>query len=174
MTVKSAIWAWWHSFGKCPHMQITHTHHFHILSRKLNSTKTRNVTVPLPSLNWLLSYFPDDPYRVPIHHDSHATIPAPLLSDLLIKYELLHPPTSNATSTQFSTPSPATWSKCRVAAPKIWAHQGIIKSESGEICTNSASLDAALRATRSFWQDSPTPFHPHWVELLSFYSSRIF
>ena len=85
---------------------------------KLTSAKTRNVTVPLPSLNWLLSHFPSDPYQFPIHHDAHATLPAPLLSDLLIKYELLHPPSSNVTRTQFSTPSPATWSKCRVAAPQ--------------------------------------------------------
>ena len=146
---------------------------FHILSRKLTSAKTRNVTVPLPSLNWLLSHFPSDPYQFPIHHDAHATLPAPLLSDLLIKYELLHPPSSNVTRTQFSTPSPATWSKCRVAAPKIWAHQGVIKSESGHICTTSSTLDSALRATRSFWQDFPSPYHSHWTELLSFYASRV-
>ena len=92
---------------------------------------------------------------------------------LLIKYELLHPPSSNVTRTQFSTPSPATWSKCRVAAPKIWAHQGVIKSESGHICTTSSTLDSALRATRSFWQDFPSPYHSHWTELLSFYASRV-
>ena len=91
----------------------------------------------------------------------------------MIKYELLHPPTSSNTRTQFSAPSPATWSKCRVAAPKIWAHQGIIKSESGEICTTSATLDSALRATRSFWQDFPPPYHSHWHELLSFYASKV-
>ena len=173
MAVKSTIWAWWHSYGKQPRLTPTNVHHFHILSRKLNSTKTRNVTVPLPSINWLLSHFPSDPHNFPIHHDSHVTLPAPLLSDLLIKYELLHPPTSNVTRTQFSVPSPATWSKCRVAAPKIWAHQGVIKSESGKICTTSASLDAALRATRSFWQDFPTPFHHHWTELLSLYAERV-
>ena len=83
--VKSTIWAWWHFYGKQPHLTPTPAHHFHILSRKLTSAKTRNVTVPLPSLNWLLSHFPSDPYQFPIHHDAHATLPAPLLSDLLIK-----------------------------------------------------------------------------------------
>ena len=63
--------------------------------------------------------------------------------------------------------------KCRVAAPKIWAHQGVIKSESGHICTTSSTLDSALRATRSFWQDFPSPYHSHWTELLSFYASRV-
>ena len=119
MAVKSTIWAWWHSYGKQPRLTPTNIHHFHTLSRKLNSTKTKNVTAPLPSINWLLSYFPPDPHNFPIHHDSHVTLPAPLLSDLLIKYELLHPPTSNVTRTQFSVPSPATWSKCRVAAQRV-------------------------------------------------------
>ena len=93
--------------GKQPHLTPTPAHHFHILSRTLTSAKTRHVTVPLPSLNWLLSHFPSDPYQFPIHHDVHATLPAPLLSDLLMKYELLHPPSSNVTRTQFSTPLPS-------------------------------------------------------------------
>ena len=49
----------------------------------------------------------------------------------------------------------------------------VIKSESGHICTTSSTLDAALRATRSFWQDFPSPYHSHWTELLSFYASRV-
>ena len=42
--VKSTIWAWWHSYGKQPHLTPTPAHHFHILSRKLTSAKTRNVS----------------------------------------------------------------------------------------------------------------------------------
>ena len=49
---------------------------------------------------------------------------------------------------------------------------GLIKA-SCHICTTSSTLDAALRATRSFWQDFPSPYHSHWTELLSFYASRV-
>jgi len=67
----------------------------------------------------------------------------------------------------------ATWTKCRVAAPTIWAHQGAIKSADGAICTTTASLDAALRTTQSFWQDFPTPYHPTWSSLLADYSLQV-
>ena len=71
-----------------------------------------------------------------------------------------------------SFPLPVTtWAKCRVAAPKIWAHQGTIKSADGTPCRTSHSLDLALRATRAFWQDSPTPYHPSWTPLLTSYAS---
>ena len=50
--------------------------------------------------------------------------------------------------------------------------QGTIKSSDGTICKTSRALDLALRATRSFWQDSPTPYHPSWTSLLTTYSAQ--
>lgn len=109
-----------------------------------------------------MTHFPDTPtdgYHVVC--DNHYLVSVPFLSDLLVKYDLLHPSQlPGPTRTQFTVPPVATWTKCRVSAPKIWAHQGVIKSADGTVCTTTASLDAALRATRSFWQDFPTPFHP--------------
>ena len=121
-----------------------------------------------------MSHFPSLP-SVPLHVDGQPCsylIPLPLLSDLL-KYDLLHvkiPP--SLVRPQFTIPPPATWSKCRVAAPKIWAHQGPIRSAGGTPCRTSSTLDLALRATRSFWQESPTPHHPSWHSLLSTYASQ--
>ena len=107
----------------------------------------------------------DQPKQPPAKK-KHYLVAAPLLSDLLIKYALLHPSQPpGPTRTQFTLPPVATWTKCRIAAPKIWAHQGAIKSADGTICTTTASLDAALRATRSFWQDFPTPISPRLVFL---------
>lgn len=97
-----------------------------------------------------------------------------LLSELLTKYDLLHPSQPpGPTRTQFTIPPVATWTKCRIAAPKIWAHQGAIKSADGAICTTTATLDAALRATRAFWQDFPAPFHSAWSSLLADYTQQI-
>ena len=173
-SVKAAIWAWWHSTKQSQQIS-SNSHHVNLLSRKLNRAKGRLVTVPGPSWTWLLTHFPDTPTEG--HHivkDNHYLVAAPLLSDLLIKYALLHPSQPpGPTRTQFTLPPVATWTKCRIAAPKIWAHQGAIKSADGTICTTTASLDAALRATRSFWQDFPTPFHPAWSSLLTNYTQQV-
>lgn len=122
-----------------------------------------------------MTHFPDTPtdgYHVVC--DNHYLVSVPFLSDLLVKYDLLHPSQlPGPTRTQFTVPPVATWTKCRVSAPKIWAHQGVIKSADGTVCTTTASLDAALRATRSFWQDFPTPFHPAWSSLLTDYTQQV-
>ena len=173
-TVKAAIWAWWHSTR---HSQTvsTSSHHINILYRKLSRAKGRLTHLPGPSWTWLLTHFPDTPTEgYHIIRDTHYLVSVPLLSDLLVKYSLLHPSQPpGPTRTQFTIPPAATWTKCGVAAPKIWAHQGAIKSSDGTICTTTASLDAALRATRSFWQDFPTPFHPAWATLLNDYTQQI-
>ena len=151
------------------------SHHINILSRKLSRAKGRLIHLPGPSWTWLLTHFPDTPAEgYHIVRDTHYLVSVPLLSDLLVKYSLLHPSQPlGPTRTQFTIPPAATWTKCRVAAPKIWAHQGAIKSSDGTICTTTASLDAALPATRSFWQDFPTPFHPAWATLLNDYTQQI-
>ena len=150
-------------------------HHFNLVSRKLGRAKGRLVTLPSASWTWLLQHFPDIPSDgFHIVRDHYILVSVPLLSDLLVKYELLHPSHPTGPSrTQFTIPPLATWTKCRVAAPKIWAHQGAIKSADGTICTTTASLDEALRATRSFWQDFPTPYHPTWTSLLADYSQQV-
>ena len=173
-SVKAAIWAWWHSTKQSQQIS-SNSHHVNLLSRKLNRAKGRVVTVAGPSWTWLLTHFPDTPTEgYHIVKDNYYLVAAPLLADLLIKYALLHPSQPpGPTRTQFTLPPVATWTKCRIAAPKIWAHQGAIKSADGTICTTTASLDAALRATRSFWQDFPTPFHPAWSSLLTNYTQQI-
>ena len=150
-------------------------HHFNLLSRKLGRAKGRLVTLPSASWTWLLQHFPDIPSDgFHIVRDHYILVSVPLLSDLLVKYELLHPSHPTGPSrTQFTIPPLATWTKCRVAAPRIWAHQGAIKSADGTICTTTASLDEALRATRSFWQDFATPYHPTWTSLLADYSQQV-
>ena len=160
-TVKAAIWAWWHSTRQSQTVS-TSSHHINILYRKLSRAKGRLIHLPGPSWTWLLTHFPDTPAEgYHIIRDTHYLVSVPLLSDLLVKYSLLHPSQPpGPTRTQFTILPAATWTKCRVAAPKIWAHQGAIKSSDGTICTTTASLDAALRATRSFWQDFPYPFSP--------------
>ena len=172
--VKASIWAWWHTLRQTQKIS-SNSHHFNILSRKLSRAKGRLVTLPSPSWTWLLNHFPDTPTdRFHIVRDHYYLVSVPLLSDLLVKYELLHPSHPPGPSrTQFTIPPVATWTNCRVAAPKIWAHQGAIKSADGAICTTTASLDAALRATRSVWQDFPTPYHPTWSSLLTDYSQQI-
>ena len=172
--VKATIWAWWHSVGQ-PQTPVSNPHHFNLLSRKLGRAKGRLVTLPSASWTWLLQHFPDIPSDgFHIVRDHYILVSVPLLSDLLVKYELLHPSHPTGPSrTQFTIPPLATWTKCRVAAPKIWAHQGAIKSADGTICTTTASLDEALRATRSFWQDFPTPYHPTWTSLLADCSQQV-
>ena len=119
-----------------------------------------------------ISPIPSDGFH--IVRDHHILVSVPLLSDLLVKQTLLHPSHPTGPSrTQFTIPPLATWTKCRVAAPKIWAHQGAMKSADGAICKTTASLDKALRATRSFWQDFPTPYHPTWTSLLADYSQQV-
>ena len=72
--------------------------------------------------------------------------------------------------TQFSTSSTHTWAKCRFAAPKLARHHGSIRAADGSICVTTASLDQALRATRAFWSERPSPYHPDWSYLLAEYS----
>ena len=173
-SIKARIWAWWHSDGQRNNSSPS-PFHYNLLSRKLSHARNFQLTIPLASFTWLISHFPA--LSVPsirTIHDSYAIIPVTLLANLLAKYDLLHTklPSSSSSKSQFSSPPTATWHKCRVAAPKIWAHQGTIKSSDGTICKTSRALDLALRATRSFWQDSPTPYHPSWTSLLTTYSAQ--
>ena len=167
--VKATIWAWWHSVGQ-PRLLSP-------LIRIISTSCLENGDGPKVNL----SPCPVRPglgcsniFQAYLAMDHYILVSVPLLSDLLVKYELLHPshPTGPSRA-QFTIPPLATWTKCRVAAPKIWAHQGAIKSADGTICTTTASLDEALRATRSFWQDFPTPYHPTWTSLLADYSQQV-
>ena len=78
--------------------------------------------------------------------------------------------THTPSRTQFTSPPSHTWHKCRFAAPKISNHTGIIRDAEGRVCTSTAELDRALRATRAFWQESPCTWDPAWAPLLSSYS----
>ena len=173
LSIKAIIWAWWHSKGHNLSNNQSSSLHYNLLSRKLSNARNSLVTIPLVSYNWLLSHFASLPApSVKIIHDTFVILPLPLLSDLLTKYDLSHAKTPFFPSrSQFSSPPTATWTKCRVAAPKIWAHQGTIKSSDGTPCRTSHTLDLALRATRAFWQDSPTPYHASWTPLLASYAS---
>ena len=82
---------------------------------------------------------------------------------------LLFTPTSLFTRPQFSSPSTRTW-QSRFAAPKVAQHHGAIRSSSGELCTTTKTLDQVLRATRSFWSQPPSPYHPDWTLLLKDYA----
>ena len=128
--------------------------------------------MPVGSWHWLLSHFPDfEPPALSLIHDTHVLLPIHLLSTLITRYDILNshrPP--NRGSTQFTSPPTHTWYKCRFAAPKISQHHGAIRSSSGEICTSTKTLDQALRATRSFWSNPPSPFHSDWDALLGDYS----
>ena len=170
---QSLIWSWWHSMGHLLTKTTSSSLHYNLLSRKLSHARNPLVTIPLVSYNWLLSHFSSLPApSIRIVQDTYAILPIPLLSDLLTKYDLLHAKTPSPSSrSQFSSPPSATWTKCRVAAPKIWAHQGTIKSSDGTPCRTSHTLDLALRATRAFWQESPTPYHSSWTPLLTSYAS---
>ena len=99
------------------------------------------------------------------------SVPILQLSRLLIQYEILHTsPTPPPPRSQFTRAPTHTWSKCRVAAPKISRHTGAIRSSDGSICRTTEELDAALRPTRAFWQEFPCPHDPQWMPLLSTYS----
>ena len=94
-------------------------------------------------------------------HDRFYLIPVYLLSQLCHQYQIIHTQTNRPSRiSQFSSPPSLTWQKCRFAAPKIAKHSGVIRSASGEICSTTAQLDSALRATRSFWSDFPPPSLP--------------
>ena len=56
------------------------------------------------------------------------------------------------------------------SAPKLARHHGSIRAADGSICVTTASLDQALRATRDFWSERPSPYHPDWSYLLAEYS----
>ena len=87
------------------------------------------------------------------------------LSQLLTQYDAQHSSqTRPQPRTQFSTPPTHTWHKCRIAGPKTSPHHGIVRSSSGTLCTTTATLDHALRATRQFWQQ--------WDTLLSTYTTE--
>ena len=90
--VKATIWAWWHSVGQPQTPVSSNPHHFNLLSRKLGRAKGRLVTLPSASWTWLLQHFPDIPSDgFHIVRDHYILVSVPLLSDLLVKYELLHP-----------------------------------------------------------------------------------
>ena len=128
--------------------------------------------VPSASWKWLLSHFPPDKApSFPIMHDRFFLIPVYVLSPLCYQYQIIHTQTIRPSRIfQFSSPPSHTWQKCRFAASKIAKHSGVIRSASGDICSTTAQLDTALRATRSFWSDFPPPFSPHSTSLLHQYA----
>ena len=100
-----------------------------------------------------------------------SLFPSIFSPNFVINIKLSTPKThARLVSSQFSSPPSLTWQKCRFAAPKIAKHSGVIRSASGDICSTTAQLDTALRATRSFWSDFPPPFSPHWTSLLHQYA----
>ncbi len=148
-------------------------HHQHILSKALSLAKSHLVQIPSPSWTWLITQFPDFvPPSLSTTHDHFFLVPIQLLSSLLHKYDILlsgrpAPPRP----TQFSTSPSHTWHKCWFAAPKIARLHGSIRSASGDICVTTHSLDQALRATRAFWSERPTPYQDEWSPLLADYST---
>ena len=152
--LKAHYWAWWRQRRSPSLPPQTDAHHLHVLKKLIANPKSHLLTVPRPSWEWLLHYFPSDPHPSIFVHDHHVMVPLMSLSRLLIQYDtqqasqtLLRP------RTQFSTPPTHTWHKCRIAAPKTSPHHGSIRSSSGTLCTTTATLDRALRATRHFWQE---------------------
>ena len=167
--VKATIWAWWHSVGQPQTPVSSNPHHFNLLSRKLGRAKGQLVTLPSASWTWLPQHFPGIPSDgFHIVRDHYILVSVPLLSDLLVKYELLHPSHFTGPScTQFTIPPLATWTKCRVAAPKIWAHQGAIKSADGTIYAPLPPLLMRLSAPhgpfgRTFLPLTIQPRLPYW------------
>ena len=118
-----------------------------------------------------MSRFPKESTAPTLVQDHHVHIPLLFLSKLLIQYDTLQvsQPILRP-QTQFSTHPTQTWHKCRVAAPKTSQYQGTVRSSNGTLCTSTATLDQALRATRKFWQEPPLPHDPYWDTLLSAYS----
>ena len=171
LPVKTTIWAWWRTQTKPITPRLT-DHHHHTLLKLLSRARSTLLPAPISSWHWLLSNFPTfEPPVLSIIHDNRILIPVHLLSTLLTRFDILntHRPSSNIT-TQFSSPSTRTWQKCRFAAPKVAQHHGAIRSSSGELCTTTKTLDQALRATRSFWSQPPSPYHPDWTLLLKDYA----
>ena len=171
LPVKTTIWAWWRTLTKPITPRLT-DHHHHTLLKLLSRARSTLLPAPISSWHWLLSNFPTyEPPVLSIIHDNRILIPVHLLSTLLTRFDILntHRPSSNIT-TQFSSPSTRTWQKCRFAAPKVAQHHGAIRSSSGELCTTTKTLDQALRATRSFWSQPPSPYHPDWTVLLKDYA----
>ena len=162
LKAKATIWNWWRSKKSSPNISPS-LKHLHLLLRLLRSPSNPLAQVPSASWEWLISHFPPD--KAPaflIMHDRYFLIPVYLLSQLCHQYQILHTQTTRPSRiSQFSSPPSHTWQKCRFAAPKIAQHSGVIRSASGEICSTTAQLDTALRATRSFWSDFPPPFSPH-------------
>ena len=171
LKAKATIWNWWRSKKSSSTLSPGHKH-LHLLLRLLRSPPDPQVQVPSASWEWLLSHFPPDKApSFPIMHDRFFLIPVYLLSQLCYQYQIIHTQTFRPSRiSQFSSPPSHTWQKCRFAAPKIAKHSGVIRSASGAICSTTAQLDAALRATRSFWSEFPPPFSPHWTSLLHQYA----
>ena len=160
LKAKATIWNWWRSKKSSPNISPSFKH-LHLLLRLLRSPSNPLAQVPSASWEWLISHFPPDKAPAfPIMHDRYFLIPVYLLSQLCHQYQILHTQTTRPSRiSQFSSPPSHTWQKCRFAAPKIAQHSGVIRSASGEICSTTAQLDTALRATRSFWSDFPPLSH---------------
>ena len=158
LKAKATIWHWWRSKKHSPHLSPA-SKHLHLLLRLLRSPPAPLVQVPSASWEWLLSHFPPDKASTfPIMHDRFFLIPVYILSQLCHQYQIIHTQnTRTSRISQFSSPPSLTWQKCRFAAPKIAKHSGVVRSASGDICSTTAQLDTALRATRSFWSDFPPP-----------------
>ena len=172
LSVKAEIWSWWRQSHQTL-KSSSPSFHYNILQRKLRQPKSLHCTLPLASWEWLVSHFPSSPVSPRVVHDSFVSVPIILFSRLLMQYDLLFASTDRPISrSQFISPPTHTWNKCRQAAPKIARHTGVIRSSSGAICKTTADLDLALRATRSFWQESPCPYDPVWSSLLNDYASH--
>lgn len=171
LSVKAEIWSWWRQYKTAP-SSISPSHHYHILHRRLKQPKSLHCTIPSSSWDWLVSHFSSVPFVPRIIQDSYLSVPILLLSRLLLQYDILYSAKERPfPRSQFTSPPTHTWNKCRVAAPKIAKHTGIVRSSTGAICTTTAELDSALRATRSFWQEFPCPYDPAWTPLLHDYTA---
>ena len=136
--------------------------HLHLLLRLLRSLPAPLVQVPSASWKWLLSHFPPDKASTfPIMHDRFFLIPVYIFFQLYHQYQIIHIQ-NRCTSriSQFSSLPSLTWQKCSFAAPKIAKHSKVIRSASDDICSTTAQLDTALRATRPFWSDFFPPSLP--------------
>ena len=171
LKAKATIWNWWRS-KKSSHNTSPSLKHLHLLLLLLRSPSNPLVQVPSVSWEWLISHFPSDKAPTfPIMHDRYFLVPLYLLSQLCHQYQIIHTQTTRPSRfSQFSSPPSHTWQKCRFAAPKIAQHSGVIRSASGEICSTTAQLDTAFRATPPLFLVWFPPPLPHYIGPLSFIS----
>ena len=79
---------------------------------------------------------------------------------------------SHPRSPNFPLPPPLPGANVELQPQRFGHAKAQLKSSNGIICRTSRTLDLALRAIRSFWQEFPTPYHHSWTSLLTSYSSQ--